>query len=128
MSRLTEKREKPLITGNEEKIEYRLVRSYDSCINKLGKLEDLEEELGCPLEAVVRATRDGIYATRRKWYGTESIEVFEKFNVTFDGYSLWNEDEYPYNYDEIFKISPICNEFRLYDYKKTWWLKEDKSE
>lgn len=38
------------------------------------------------------------------------------------------EDEYPYDYDEIFKVSPICNEFRIYDYKKTWWLKEDRSE
>jgi len=44
MNRLTEKRKKTLITGNEEIIEYRLVRSYDSCINKLGKIEDLMEK------------------------------------------------------------------------------------
>ena len=44
MNRLTEKRKKPLITGNEEIIEYRLIRSYDSCINKLGQLEDLFEK------------------------------------------------------------------------------------
>lgn len=44
MSRLTEKC-KPYRSG-ENVIEYSLVRSYAKCVDKLGKLEDLEEEIG----------------------------------------------------------------------------------
>lgn len=129
------------LNGREEKInmfaDYQETKDDDFCkdanemveaLETIKELIDLQEDLGCPLKALIKAIKDGIYATRRKWDGTESTEVFEKFDVTFDGYSLWNEDEYPYNYDEILKVSPICNEFRIYDYKKTWWLKEDKSE
>lgn len=94
------------------------------------KYKNLEEQLGCPLEVVVKAIRDGIYGFHKIYDGarTEEIEVFEHFEVSFDGYSLWNETHYEYNRDEIFKISPILNEISLYDYKKTWWLKENHEE
>ncbi len=94
------------------------------------KYKQLEEEIECPLEVIIKACRDGIYGYRKIYDGANAkeIEVFDKFDVCFDGYSLWNEYEYEYNYDETFKVSPISNEFHLSDYKKTWWLKADKSE
>ena len=43
MNRLTEKLNKPLIINGIKIIKYRPKKSCDSCINKLGKLEDIEE-------------------------------------------------------------------------------------
>lgn len=76
-------------------------------IQKLGKLEDLEEQLGCPLEVVFKALKqDYIYTKSGKHphieLGTYGI--------------MWC----------------ICCGLRVQlntaDYKKSWWLKEDKSE
>ena len=74
--------------------------------NKLAELEDIEEQLGCPLEVVFKALKDGIFV--------------EKYNNIYDlklakyktGFCLENENH----------ILSITN------YKKTWWLKKDKSE
>ena len=34
---------------------------FDKVYNKLGKLEDIEDELGCPLDVVFKALKEGIY-------------------------------------------------------------------
>lgn len=78
-------------------------------INKLGKLEDLEEKLGCPLEVYVKATRSGI------WYSIAGVmkhcyvDVIDASKIIFamKGTNIW---------------------FELKKYQKTWWLKKDKSE
>lgn len=76
------------------------------CLNKLGKLEDLEEQLGCTLEVVFKAVNYGIYNKRGFRYKV-----------------ILNEDvlvAYPIDvYDESWELS---------NYKKTWWLEKDKSE
>lgn len=80
-----------------------LINAY----NKLIKLEDLEEQLGCPLEVVFKALTNGIYQEdggRRKYPLIEYNGATKKFFFGFGTY---------------------CN---VEDYKKTWWLKEDKSE
>lgn len=78
--------------------------------NKLGKLEDLEEEVGCPLEVLGKVIKN------------EYVVVEDKKG------------------ELIFKLAIIKNEkiwikwkgkecyLPIEDYKKTWWLKEDKSE
>lgn len=83
--------------------------------NKLGKLEDLEVQLGCPLEVVFKA-REGIY-TNVGYISPEHIYNIDIKNQTIefewlaeDGY--WNEEG--------------LVEFE--NYKKNWWLKEDRSE
>jgi hypothetical protein len=48
---------------------------YDCCVEKLGKLEDLEEELGCPLEVVFKAIEEGI--------------IVKSVNDKFEGSTLW---------------------------------------
>ena len=77
------------------------------------KIHQLEDELGCPLDVVFKALKNGIYIEE----GT-----FEKYDVR--GIELKG----------LGVISNICSygdcDFTCYykDYKKTWWLKEDKSE
>lgn len=80
-------------------------------VNKLGKLEDLEEQLGCPLEVVFKALANGVYyedvANCMKYMAVD-------LHLNLDGeYVLYFDDE----------------EYLLTkNYKKTWWLKKDKSE
>lgn len=74
---------------------------------KLGKLEDLEEEIGCPLEVVIKALKEGIYQAdggRRKYPTIEYNGATKKFYFAFGTY---------------------CN---VEEYGKEWFLKEDKSE
>lgn len=80
-------------------------------MNKLGKLEDIEESLGCPLDVVFKALKEGIYIENefgkmvnfkcRLTYKNEEIGWY--FNI-IDGYVL------------------------IKDHKKTWWLSETKEE
>lgn len=108
MSRLTKKANHYCDTDidNEYKFADEDV-SIGTIVDKLGKLEDLEEELGCPLEVVFRALKEGIYQAdggRRKYPIIEYNGATDKFFFGFGTY---------------------CN---VEDYGKEWFLKEDKSE
>ena len=70
--------------------------------NKLGKLEDIEEELGCPLEVIEKALSNGIY-----------IACSEGLCVV-------------YRYGKMLTVNQYLSVW-IKDYKKTWWLKEDRS-
>jgi hypothetical protein len=82
---------------------------YDisNAVNKLGKLEDLEEEIGCPLKA------------RCNVFYNSTIYNCLRYKMTVKE-----------TYDDHF-IAVIENDifsFDYKDYKKSWWLREDKSE
>jgi len=96
----------------------------DKAIQKLGKLEDLEEQLGCPLEVLVKAIKNGI------WFINEDdkLEYIDEalcFNTKLNTDKLVF-DNYGYYCKNIEKLKG--NQIYLEDYKKTWWLKEDRSE
>ena len=86
-------------------------------INKLGMIEDLEEELDCPLEIVFKALKNGIYTKESEL--DKELELYDVRCIDLRGLGV---------------ISKICSygecDFTCYytDYKKIWWLKEDKSE
>lgn len=95
--------ERPIITLSNA--------AYVQCLlNKLGQLEDLEEELGCPLEVLIKALIEGVYYEDTDNYMI-FLPVFLDFNLD-DNYILYYVDE----------------KLLTKDYKKTWWLKKDKSE
>ena len=75
------------------------------------KYKDLEEQLGCPLEVVLKALQNGIYyedvANCMKY-----MVVDLSFNFSGDFVLYFDDEEY----------------LLARNYKKTWWLKEDKSE
>ena len=78
---------------------------------KLGKLEDLEEELGCPLEVVFKSLKDGIFCVD---YDNQEIRKFKVplcFNSTSKQF-YWSGNNIGYP--------------DLKDYQKTWWLKGEK--
>ena len=115
MSRLTEKVNygSSWVEDGIETDNYIPKSQFDSttgkCIDKLGKLEDLEEQLGCPLEVYVTATRSGIYYSIAGVMKHCYVDVIDANKIIFamKGTNIW---------------------FELKNYKKTWWLKKDRSE
>lgn len=100
--------------GNYDRI------TTDMIYNKLGRLEDLEEQIGCPLEILIKAILHGIYIldnrTRKlKFFSIQDISTRFEEEITDDG----NMYLVIGSYDENVEVD---------QYKKTWWLKEDKSE
>ena len=107
MSRLTEKNDN----------HYCLAKPYIDWTNgvqkgwdKLGQLEDIEEDLGCPITVREKAFNKGFYDENGKHYTCEHYVPYLKSMHT-RGVSISREKH-----------------FKLKDYQKTWWLKEDKSE
>lgn len=95
--------------------------AYLDAVNKLGKLEDLEEEIGCPLEVVItpyfkRGKLEVFYRGKMR----EVIRVVAFEEATRPYMDVFYRD----NEKEQFKVRTIW----LDDYKKTWFLKKDKSE
>ena len=96
--------------------EYNELEDYVDCdltlaIDKLGQLEDLEEQQGCPLNVVFKAVQNGIYTKN-----LPSENIIKQFNL-----QLSNIQTEWYLFNNIMCVN-------LKDYKKTWWLKEDRSE
>ena len=111
MSRLTKKLDEGFYVSNAPCTDY---LKY-----KLGKLEDIEDELGCPLDVVFKALKEGFYFISDLF----CKNVFTKQFI--DRVLLYYSDELNcYCFSIGYRNDRIC----LKDYKKTWWLKEDKSE
>ena len=86
------------------------------CINKLDELEDLEEELGCPFEVVIKALKDGIVLENGKLYHCSlSFHKQQKYS---------NEDYILICYENGESVVGVG----VKQYKKTWWLKGEKNE
>ena len=98
---------------DEKKKQYIRLVSRLAVDNKLGKLEDLEEKLGCPLDVVVKALKIGIYTNLKNW-NREDLTKYFCLNL--------------YNLETEWYLGNPIIFVNLKDYKKTWWLKKDKSE
>jgi len=82
---------------------------------------ELQEELGCPLEVLFKALKNGIY---KYMYFDVNNPIFRHFDeLETDGEFLFFEylNHDTYGQEEN-------GDVYLKDYKKTWWLKEDRSE
>lgn len=84
--------------------------TYEELYAKLNKYEQLEQELGCPLDVREQAFKKGFYDINGNYFTCEHYVPFLKQMHT-NGIMRGEEKR-----------------FKLEDYKKTWWLKKDKSE
>lgn len=104
----------------------------------VGKLEDLEEEIGCPLEVLVKIWKSHKYYALKPRGRTRVREM----DFPIISYILKGNNKAPYK-DNSFILGGTCYDYdcfdeknkefdgwdvNLADYKKTWWLKKDKSE
>ena len=78
----------------------------EDIFNKLGKLEDIEQELGIPLEVLFKALKDGF------WFKDYGRLFFAKQAGVFNGVS------------GTYWFSGIDTMIKVKDYGKTWWLEE----
>lgn len=122
MSRLTNKKLVDLKYGefiSISKEEYRKqvheAPTYKKIYTKLGQLENLEEELGCPLDVVFKALKEGIYFNFNMMLKEEFIEPTDlSLKFSLGGFYCLYLEQWNGSYID------------LKDYGKTWWLKEDK--
>ena len=110
MERLTKYKPTPNIMFPYKLIDNGANTELDA-IHKLGKLEDIEEELNCPIEVLHEALKNGIYGILR---GTDKLY---NHTVIADDKSLY-----------AIPLDIYDDQWLIKDYKKTWWLREDKSE
>ena len=87
-----------------------LQNAYD----KLGKLEDMEEQLGCPLEVFFK-----VIATKKVYIVLPKCNLNRVYFVNLD-----------FSAQDILTLGFFVGglKFLFNEYKITWWLKEDKSE
>ena len=85
----------------------------EEIFNKLGKLEDIEQELGIPLEVLFKALKDGIYWDY-KHREPEDVSFRLCYKELIVRYSCFGETDYEY--------------LELKDYGKTWSLNEEELE
>ena len=96
----------------------------------------LTEQLGCPLEVVFKALDKGFLCEKfvvkkdnyedypekwEQWKKEYNNELQHIGNTKYLNFDLWYKTIY-------FSRGDTYMEVWLEDYKKTWWLKEDKSE
>ncbi len=92
-----------------------------AALDTFKKLVSLEKEIKCPLEVIINAQRYGFYGcspfydNEIKFFDTENNFIVIDFNL---GRLQVVSNSNPYD--------PIT--FYTSDYKKTWWLKNGKSE
>ncbi len=117
MSRLTEK-----VKNTDDYIKLP-TKDKQEFINKLGKLEDFEEQLGCPLDIVGRLLlhkEHYIYIVGKSKLTDEDFMDKRKIvGVSEFGVCILTTNC-------ILKTEPKY--YKWNDYKKTWWLKRDKSD
>lgn len=93
-----------------------VVEIFTATLDDLQQYKELEDKLGCPFKIAVKALINGIYT---KECESDKLEWFEVRGIEKDGLSV---------------ISKLCGyaecdfSCKFKDYKKTWWLKADRSE
>ena len=122
MRRLTYKR-----LNSEYSVSFSIANliNADSMIrNKLGQIEDIEDELGCPLDVVFKALKDKEIVVKHTYGLNEQIEKFKTHKIS--GLQFNKIDFVFWLYEDI--VTDLEFDVNVKDYKKTWWLKEDLSE
>ena len=120
MGRLTEK-----VKNTEDYIRL-ATKDKQEFINKLGRIEDLEEQIGCPLDVVFTALSRGFYIDINK------VEIDPPLQNSIEELLLVNcPKDFRLNlwYERI-EVASFGHYLEIYlkDYKKTWFLKNDKGE
>ena len=101
-----------------------LVNANNLIMTKLGKLEDLEDELGCQLEVVFKALKDKEIVVKHTYGLNEPVEKLKTHKIS--GLQFNETDFVFWLYEDI--VTDLEFDVNVKDYKKTWWLKEDLSE
>lgn len=90
---------------------------YQDCKDKLGRLEDIEERMDCPLEIMLQVFRKGIYVKNE--YTNYKIEYWYPQEIkVIDAGSQW----------DVCKIGRQNKYVASFNYKKSWALTKEELE
>ena len=92
--------------------------------NKLGKLEDIEEELGIDLITLFKALRNGIWTNQEQCYGDEKQGKIRFFQVRL----LLEENAVGCIHNSMWKGKEVIRTLYFKDYGKTWALTKEELE
>ena len=84
------------------------IKSIDVCMNKLGQLEDIEEELGIDLITLFKALKNGCYV--KPW-----TEIKHSYEIRTGSDNI-----------HLFLLDENDNHYSLKDYGKTWALTKEE--
>ena len=115
MSRLTKKLDEGFYVSNAP--------CTDDLKNKLGKFEDLQDELGCPLDVVFKALKDNHIIFKH-------VVGLENPKITFETHRILGLICIGGKFGLELCDGVFGDEFYVdtKDYQKTWWLKVDWSD
>ncbi len=99
-----------------------LVDTVQNCINKLGKLEDLEEELGCPLDIFVNIMLGKITEVVINYSDAAGYDSLYEELVRTEVSGIIES----YNYPNCLCLETNLCDVPIKDYHKNWWLKGEK--
>ena len=101
------------VDGNDLYISKDTFKPLEEELEYADKMHNLEEELGCPLVVVGKALiQNCFYDVEYNSYRETDIGFIPEEQILVISIDEWENG----------------NTLLLSDYKKTWWLKEDKSE
>ena len=98
------------------------INSTDDLKYKLGKYEDIEEELGIDLITLFKALKDGVWTNQEQYYGDEEQGKIRFFKVRL----LLEEKAIGCIHNSMWKGEKVIRTLYFKDYRKTWSL--DKKE
>ena len=100
-------------------MEYEQINKGNACVEKLGKLEDIEEELGIDLikavELCKQVNNKKVVYTKENW-GIVPLKILDELELELFSHRLYVNARGMY-------VS-----LDLYEYKKTWALTEEELE
>ena len=105
-------------------MEYEQIENSNACVDKLGKLEDIEEELGIDLITLFKALRDGIWTNQEQCYGDEKQGNIRFFQVRL----LLEENALGCIHNSMWKGKEVIRTLYFKDYGKTWALTKEELE
>ena len=99
-------------------MEYEQIENSNACVDKLGKLEDIEEQLGVDLITLFKALRNGIWTNQEQCYGDEKQGKIRFFQVRL----LLEENAVGCIHNSMWKGKEVIRTLYFKDYNKTWAL------
>lgn len=105
-------------------MEYEQIENSNACVDKLGKLEDIEEELGIDLITLFKALRNGIWTNQEQCYGDEKQGKIRFFQVRL----LLEENAVGCIHNSMWKGKEVIRTLYFKDYGKTWALTKEELE
>lgn len=93
-------------------------------IQKLGKLEDLEEELGCPLDIFINIMLGKITEIVVNYSDAAGYDsLYEEFTIAYVSGIIES-----YEHPGCLCLETNLCDMSISDYGKNWWLKGEKNE